>query len=154
MRFQKKNMESENEKLSSIGNERIIKRPYGELMSFVLSIITVNMIWIVFAKIQFFYTEKLGMKISVFLIVNTIYMIWNMFNDPLEGYLIDKPMKLTRKFGKRAPYVFLGHLGFSLAIVLPFIVVADPKIHPIAAAIWLGIGACLPIDISLTLGLF
>ena len=136
-------MASEIDSTMSVGSDRIIKRPYGQLMSFVLSIITANLIWIVFAKIQYLYTEKLGMDITVFLIVYTVYMIWNMVNDPLEGYLTDKPSKLTKKFGKRAPYVFIGHLGFSIAIILPFIIIADPETNPIGAAIWLGFAMCL-----------
>ncbi len=136
-------MASENDSPMSGSSERIIKRPIGQLISVVLSIITANMVWIVFAKIQFFYTEELGMSLTVFLIVNTVYMIWNMVNDPLEGFFTDKPSKLTRKFGKRAPYVFLGHLGFSIAIILPFIVVADPETNIVGSAIWLAFSMCL-----------
>lgn len=135
-------MVSEIDSVVNDSSDRIVKRPVGQLLSIVLSIITANMIWIVFAKIQIFYTEELDLSIGVFVVVNTIYMIWNMINDPLEGYFTDKTSKLTRKYGKRAPYVFLGHLGFSFAVVLPFIVFVDPGEQPVIAAIWLGFSMC------------
>ncbi len=126
------------------GKDRITKRPAGQLWSYGLATITGNLIWFVFGRIQLFYTEVVGLSLATYSIVFTIYMIWNMFNDPLEGYLTDRsPAKFTRKYGKRAPFVFIGQLGLSVAIVLPFIVVGDVTANPTVVAIWLCFALCL-----------
>ena len=70
--------------------DRVIKRPIGQLWSYGLVNIIGNMIWFVFGRLQIFYTEVVGLAMGTFAIVNVIYMIFNMLNDPLEGYLADK----------------------------------------------------------------
>ena len=130
--------------LTTDGKDRIIKRPTKQVWLFSLSIITGNMIWFVFGRLQLFFTETVGLAIGTFTLISTIYMIWNMFNDPLEGYLTDRSSpKFTRKYGKRAPFVFIGHLGGSVAIALPFIVMGDIETNPTLVATWLCISMCV-----------
>ncbi|MHA1748303.1 MAG: hypothetical protein DRO88_13300 [Promethearchaeia archaeon] len=131
---------SEDSKIS----DRIVKRPLGELISYSLSVIIMNMLFFVFGRVQLFYTEVVGLRIGIYTVVSTIYMIYNMINDPLEGYLADRsPAKFTRKFGKRAPFALIGYLGLSLAIILPFIVIGDVNTNPTGVAIWLCVALCI-----------
>ncbi len=138
-------MASENDTSLTVETKnRIVKRPTKELLAISLMTITGNLIFFVFGRIQLFYTEIIGLSMATFVVVSTIYMIWNMINDPLEGYLTDRSSaKFTRKYGKRAPFVFIGHLGFSLTIVLPFIVFGDVESNPTGVAVWLCIAMCL-----------
>ncbi len=124
--------------------DRVIKRPVGQLWSYGLVNIIGNMIWFVFGRLQIFYTEVVGLAMGTFAIVNVIYMIFNMLNDPLEGYLADRsPAKFTRKYGKRFPFVLIGQIGGSIAIILPFFVLGDIESNPTMVAVWLCIALCI-----------
>ncbi len=37
-----------------------------------------------------------------------LFTIWNMINDPLSGWLTDRPMKWTKKWGMRFPWILIG----------------------------------------------
>ncbi len=37
-----------------------------------------------------------------------LFTIWNMINDPLSGYLTDRPMRWTKKWGMRFPWILIG----------------------------------------------
>ena len=43
-----------------------------------------------------------------------------MFNDPLVGYLTNKPFKFTKKWGRRFPWILLGGLPWGFTYMLIF----------------------------------
>ena len=59
-----------------------------------------------------------------------IFTLWNMINDPLLGYLTDKPMRWTRRFGLRAPWIVLC----SIPILIFYCLLWIP---PVNAGIWM-----------------
>ncbi|MFX1393448.1 MAG: MFS transporter [Promethearchaeota archaeon] len=48
---------------------------------------------------------------------NLIFLIWNMVNDPLLGYLTDKPRSWSRKWGVRAPWIFICSAPIALLYI-------------------------------------
>lgn len=41
-------------------------------------------------------------------LVMGLFTIWNMINDPLCGWLTDRPMRWTKKWGMRFPWILIG----------------------------------------------
>ena len=60
-----------------------------------------------FSLIFYFYEVELGVSVVLLGMAFIIFAIWNMVNDPLLGFLTDRPMKWTQKYGLRAPWVIL-----------------------------------------------
>lgn len=48
-----------------------------------------------------------------------LFAIYNMFNDPLIGYLTNRPFKFTKKWGRRFPWILIGGfpIGFSYVMI-------------------------------------
>ena len=59
------------------------------------------------ANMDYFYRVVIGVSAELILTMMIIFAIWNMINDPLLGYLTDKPMKWTKKWGLRAPWIVI-----------------------------------------------
>ncbi|MBN2157005.1 MAG: MFS transporter [Candidatus Lokiarchaeota archaeon] len=70
---------------------------------------------------HFYETELLlpGVFVSVAI---AIYGAWNMFNDPLAGYISDKEFKFTRKLGKRFTWFILNSFPTAIIYLLIFLV--------------------------------
>ena len=51
----------------------------------------------------FFYESEIGLESWIIGLGFIIFALWNMFNDPLIGYLTNRPFKFTRKWGRRFP---------------------------------------------------
>ena len=56
----------------------------------------------------YYYEVELGLSIALVGLSFVIYAVWNMINDPLVGFLTDKPMRWSKKYGLRAPWIFLS----------------------------------------------
>ncbi len=69
--------------------------------------------------IFYYYEVELGLSSILVGLSFVIYAIWNMINDPLIGYLTDKPFKWSKKLGLRTPWVIFG--GFFLIISFYFL---------------------------------
>ncbi len=59
------------------------------------------------SSMDFFYRNVIGLSAGLILVSMIIFAIWNMVNDPLLGFLTDRPLKWTKKRGLRAPWVVL-----------------------------------------------
>jgi GPH family glycoside/pentoside/hexuronide:cation symporter len=59
------------------------------------------------ANMDYFYRVVIGVSAELILTMMIIFAIWNMINDPLLGYLTDKPLKWTKKWGLRAPWIVI-----------------------------------------------
>ena len=75
-------------------------------------------------RIIFFYENVLLLDIILIGIVFVIFGFWNMINDPLIGYLSDKPTRFTQRWGRRFPWfittVFPCCVFYLLIYVVPF----------------------------------
>jgi len=68
----------------------------------------------------FFYESALGLNVWLIFLAYLIFAIYNMFNDPLVGYLTNKPFKFTKKWGRRFPWILLGGLPWGFTYMLIF----------------------------------
>jgi len=73
-----------------------------------------------------------------------IFALWNAFNDPLVGYLTDKPFKFTKKWGRRLPWVLIGGVPWIFSYLLIF---SPPNVDPQEGALvlfaWIVVMTCL-----------
>lgn len=72
------------------------------------------------AMVFYFYEVEIGMPVALVGIAFIIFALWNMINDPLLGYLTDKPLKWTRKWGMRAPWIVLSSIPILICYFLIF----------------------------------
>ncbi|MFX1338984.1 MAG: MFS transporter [Promethearchaeota archaeon] len=98
-----------------------------------------------FAVLVFFYYEvEIGLNVWILGLGLTIFAIYNAINDPLLGYLTNRPFKFTRKWGRRLPWMLLGGLPLGFSYFLIFI---PPNVDPKAGAWilfgWLVFTTCL-----------
>jgi len=78
----------------------------GKMISYALGYVFINYLLLYgLANLYYFYEVEMGLPAIYILIAGVIFAIWNMINDPLLGFLTDKPTKWTLKYGLRAPWV-------------------------------------------------
>jgi len=68
--------------------------------------------------IFYYYEVEIGLATALVGISFVIYAIWNMVNDPLVGFLTDKPMRWSKKWGLRKPWIIIGGLLTALTYLL------------------------------------
>ena len=56
----------------------------------------------------YYYEVEIGLSVVLLFLAFIIFAIWNMVNDPLLGYLTDRPFKWTRKWGWRFPWIIIA----------------------------------------------
>lgn len=80
------------------------------------------------SAILFYYFEvEIGLPVALLGLAFIIFAIWNMVNDPLAGYLTDRPFKWTRKWGMRFPWLLLGIIP---ATIFSFLIWMSPDADP------------------------
>ncbi len=75
----------------------------------------------------FFYESEIGLESWIVGLGFIIFALWNMFNDPLLGYLTNRPFKFTKKWGRRFPWVIIGGIPYISCYILIFM---PPAINP------------------------
>jgi len=68
----------------------------------------------------FFYESEVGLSSWLTALGLVIYAIWDAFNDPLVGYLTDRPFKFTKKRGRRYPWIMLAYIPWIISFLLIF----------------------------------
>jgi GPH family glycoside/pentoside/hexuronide:cation symporter len=92
----------------------------------------------------FFYETEVGLNVWYIGIGLTIFSIYNAIDDPLFGYLTNKPFKFTKKWGRRFPWILLGGIPLGLCYFLLFSPPrVDPQKEPWILFIWLLFATCL-----------
>lgn len=92
----------------------------------------------------FYYEAEIGLNVWLIGLGLVIFAIYNAINDPIIGYLTNRPFSFTKKWGRRMPWLLLGGipLGFSY-----FLVFTPPTTDPIGGAwilfSWLVFTTCL-----------
>ncbi len=79
----------------------------------------------------FFYESEIGLESWIVGFGFIIFALWNMFNDPLIGYLTNRPFKFTKKWGRRFPWVIIGGIPYIFCYMLIFM---PPAINPTEGA--------------------
>ena len=68
----------------------------------------------------FFYESELGLNVWLIFFSFFLFAVYNMFNDPIVGYLTNKPFKFTKKWGRRFPWILVGGLPWGFTYMLIF----------------------------------
>lgn len=96
------------------------------------------------AYVFFFYERVIGLDSLFTSLGFIIFALWNAFNDPLVGYLTDRPFKFTKKWGRRLPWVLIGGVPWILSYILIFTPpVVDPQDGALVLFAWIVIMTCL-----------
>ena len=76
------------------------------------------------AWVFYYYQVELGLPVVLLGIAYVIFVVWNMINDPLIGYLTDRPFKWSKRFGFRAPWMMIGVIPYLIfcGFYLPFLI--------------------------------
>jgi GPH family glycoside/pentoside/hexuronide:cation symporter len=92
----------------------------------------------------FFYEIELGLNVWLVTAGFFLYAVYNAINDPLVGYLTNKPFKFTKKWGRRFPWILIGGIPFVISYILIF---TPPTLNPVSDAwllfLWLVFTTCL-----------
>jgi len=85
-------------------------------------------------SVLFFYKQVIGLNAFYVALAYVIYSLWNAFNDPLIGWLMEKiHMPWERKWGmRRFPWMVIAVVPYLFSFVLIFMVPAgwDPEVNP------------------------
>jgi GPH family glycoside/pentoside/hexuronide:cation symporter len=103
-------------------NSRLIMASYGSRELFGQ--------WITAAfgfTVFFFYVQVIGMPSELALLAFVLYSVWNAFNDPLVGYIMERIyMPWEKKWGiRRFPWMIIGVIPWLISFALIFMVPLD-----------------------------
>ena len=123
------------------------KFPKGKAASYSMGVFTNSFIYFAYDILVFYYYEvELGLATALVGLSFVIFAVWNMINDPLVGFLTDKPMKWSKKYGLRAPWIIFGGalqiVAFLFLFLIPFDV-SDAKTNPWPLFIYMVIVTCI-----------
>ncbi|MFX0058313.1 MAG: MFS transporter [Candidatus Heimdallarchaeota archaeon] len=134
---------------SIIDNEetelKFLKQSNGTMISYGMS----DLLWQIFNGIfggffYLFWEVVIGLDIWIITLAYTLYAVWNIVNDPLFGYLADRPKKFWSRYGKRYPWFIIGGIPSILFLAAIFV---PPILDPVDAAwilfAWILISTCL-----------
>ncbi len=97
-----------------------------------------------FGALVFFYFEtELGLATWMVTLAIVIYSIWNAVNDPIIGFLTEKPTFLSKKLGRRFPWIIFGALVWVFSFVLIFAVPTSIRSSQGAVFTWMVLTICL-----------
>ena len=92
----------------------------------------------------YFYLAEVGLNIWLVGLGFIIYAIWNAFNDPIVGFLTNRPFKFNKKWGKWFPWTLIGGIPWIFSYILIF---TPPNVDPVSGAWiifgWLVFSTCL-----------
>ncbi|MHA1255194.1 MAG: MFS transporter [Promethearchaeota archaeon] len=85
-----------------------------------------------------FYETEVLLPVLYIGIALLFYAVWDAFNDPLIGYLSDKPNRFTKRYGRRFPFIIIFGIPLMLTLILLFMPPSvDAKINPLPVFFWL-----------------
>jgi GPH family glycoside/pentoside/hexuronide:cation symporter len=92
----------------------------------------------------FFYESEIGLNVWLTGTAFIIFALWNAFNDPLVGYLTNRPFKFTKKWGRRFPWILIGGVPYVASYMLIYAPpTADPANNALILFLWLVFTTCL-----------
>ncbi|MHA2020041.1 MAG: MFS transporter, partial [Promethearchaeota archaeon] len=91
-----------------------------------------------------FYENEIGLATQIISLALIIYAIWNMFNDPIVGYIADRPRKFWKRWGKRFPWIVGSGIPWALFFIVLFAVPNwDPEKDKWLLFTWLLLSICI-----------
>ena len=91
----------------------------------------------------YFYESEMHLDALYVTVATVIYSVWNAVNDPLIGYVTGKTNRITRRFGRHAPWILSGLLLCALAYVGIFAVPTWVRESPARLFFWMVFFVCL-----------
>jgi len=80
----------------------------GKMFSYGLGYAIINyFLYSGLAPVFYFYQVELGLSVVLIGVAFVIFALWNMVNDPILGYLTERPTRWTKKWGFRAPWIVI-----------------------------------------------
>lgn len=67
-----------------------------------------------------FYETEIGLRGGLVALVVILYSIWNAVNDPLIGFFTARPLALSRRLGRRFPWIVFGSVTCGIFYFLVF----------------------------------
>ncbi|MHA1804195.1 MAG: MFS transporter, partial [Promethearchaeota archaeon] len=96
------------------------------------------------ARVFAFYENEVRLNVTLVLIGYVIYGVWNMINDPLLGWISDKPNRFWKKYGRRFPWIVAMGVPYCFFIILVFIPPAlNIDLYSVVIFIWFLVTICL-----------
>ena len=83
------------------------------------------------ATVFFYYEAVVGLEVWVIFLATFLFALYNMVNDPLIGYLTNRPFKFTKKRGRRFPWLLLGGIPLCASYIIVFM---PPVTDPVSGA--------------------
>ena len=71
-------------------------------------------------QMPYYYQSVIGLDITLYVIAQIIFMVFNMFNDPLLGYYSDRSTRFTNRWGKRFPFIIMGAIPYAFMVIFLF----------------------------------
>jgi GPH family glycoside/pentoside/hexuronide:cation symporter len=107
-----------------------------------------NLIGLMFSQLYsqqmpVYYLDIIGLAPILYLIANIIFMLFNMFNDPLLGYLSDRSKRFTKRWGKRFPFILMGALPWAFMPIFLFTAPNPLIFGQLTVFLWFLIFQCL-----------
>ena len=127
---------------NEIGDVRHSKK---NMASYGFGNFTIEFISMAFSTYAFYFYE-MELKLGIWFVMGGFffYAFYNAINDPIVGFLTNKPFKFTRKWGRRFPWILIGGIPFILSYILIF---TPPALNPVSDAwlllLWLVFTTCL-----------
>ena len=111
----------------TLKNDKVTIRRYPKkiMASFQLG----NLIGLMFSQLYAiqmpaFFLDILGLDVTLYFIALVIFTLFNMFNDPVLGYLSDRSTRFIKRWGKRFPFIIMGVVPWAL---MPFFFFIAPS---------------------------
>ncbi|WP_320127801.1 MFS transporter [uncultured Sphaerochaeta sp.] len=97
------------------------------------------------AIVFMFYETEVGLAGGYAALATVIYSLWNAFNDPVIGYATNKFAPLSKKYGRRFPWIIIGLVLCSLSFLAIFAIPTtwNAKEHPLPVFLWMVLSICL-----------
>lgn len=68
----------------------------------------------------YFYEVEVGLPILLYTLATIIFAIWDAVNDPIIGYITDKPRFYTKRWGRRFPWIVFGAIPITILFLFVF----------------------------------
>jgi GPH family glycoside/pentoside/hexuronide:cation symporter len=86
----------------------------------------------------YFYEKVVLLPVALVGLANVIFVIWDSINDPLIGFLSDRPTRFTKKYGRRFPFIVIFGIPTVASLVLLFTPISiDGQSMPWLIFIWM-----------------
>ncbi|MBY9021254.1 MAG: MFS transporter, partial [Candidatus Lokiarchaeota archaeon] len=67
-----------------------------------------------------YYETVLGLNAWLVFVAMSIFLVYNGINDPIFGFLIDRNLRFTRKWGRRFPWIVIAIVPWVFSVFLHF----------------------------------